>query len=345
MARAEPLRSGRKGQTVAIEERPLAAGNGAAAPDDGAVTVVTQTRVAPASYDAFAQWQQRISDVVAAFPGLEDHRVIPPRPPEQVDWVILQRFASTADALAWLRSDDRQRLLAEAQPMLVGRDDGHLVRADRSGPAESVSVIVSTRIVPGQEAAFRTWEQRIAATQARAPGFQGYRLEPPIPDVQEDWVAILRFDTDAHLQGWLGSPERRALLAEANRFTAESHVRTVRTGFDQWFRMDGAGSAPPEAWKQNMLVLLALYPVVFLFGALVQGPLLQARAGLPFWLALFVGNAVSVLILSQLVPLVSDRFGWWLRQPGGDRPRIDAAGAALVAALYLAWLLVFARWS
>ena len=76
--------------------------------------------------------------------------------------------------------------------------------------------MISTRIKPGQEAAYRQWEQRIAAAQARAPGFQGYRLEPPIPGVQDHWVVILRFDTDANLQAWLDSPERQKLLHEAD---------------------------------------------------------------------------------------------------------------------------------
>ena len=40
------------------------------------------------------------------------------------------------------------------------------------------------------------------------PGFQGYRLEPPIPGIQEDWLAVLKFDSSAHLQAWLDGPER-----------------------------------------------------------------------------------------------------------------------------------------
>ena len=44
-----------------------------------------------------------------------------------------------------------------------------------------------------------------------------------------------------------------------------------------------------------MIVLLLLYPVVFLFGALVQTPWLIGRAGLPFAVALFIGNVVSIL--------------------------------------------------
>jgi hypothetical protein len=53
-----------------------------------------------------------------------------------------------------------------------------------------------------------------------------------------------------------------------------------------------------SASRQNMLVLLMLYPVVFLFGYFVQNPLLIGRAALPFAVALFIGNVMSVVLLN-----------------------------------------------
>ena len=69
----------------------------------GAVTIVTQTRVRPESMDAFARWQSETSDTVAQFPGFNKKTVMPPSPPAQADWDILQRFASTATAVARLK--------------------------------------------------------------------------------------------------------------------------------------------------------------------------------------------------------------------------------------------------
>ena len=161
--------------------------------------------------------------------------------------------------------------------------------------------------------------------------------------MQDDWLAILRFDTEADLQAWLDSPERRKLLQEAQPFTEEFHARIARTGFDQWFPVPAAGTPPAAAWKQNMLVLLMLYPVVFLFGVFVQTPLLTGRAALPFAVALFIGNVASVLLLNYLVPWTSDRFAWWLQPVGARVWRIDVAGTALVVALYAAMVLAFWR--
>ncbi len=203
---------------------------------DPGITIVTQTRVRADATDGFARFQATISAAIAEQPGFIEQSVLPPNPPVQADWVILQRFTTADHAVAWLRSERRLALLAEAQPLLVGADDVHLVRDAAAGALPApVSAVITTRIKPGREAEFRRWEHRIAAAQARFPGFQGYRFEPPIPGVQEDWLAILRFETDAALQGWMNSPERQSLLREAEDFTERVHARIVRAGFAQWF--------------------------------------------------------------------------------------------------------------
>src|SRR5262245_45008905 len=196
----------------------------------GRVTIVTQTRVRVEQDDAFARWQAETSKIIAGFPGFVEQTVIPPSPPQQVDWVILQRFATEAQAVAWLNSQERLKRVQGAQLMLVGSDDVHIVKDGGAGALPApVAVVISTRIKPGQEAAYRRWEQRIAVAQTKAPGFQGYRFEPPIAGVQEDWLSILRFDTEEHLQAWMDSPERHALLEDANEFTEEFHSRIART--------------------------------------------------------------------------------------------------------------------
>lgn len=307
----------------------------------GPVTIVVQTRVRDGQDTAFGRWQAKISAAVAEQPDFIEQSVMPPNPPTQIDWVILQRFASAEAAKAWLRADRRQQLLAEAQDLLIGAHDVHLLRDASQGVVPApVSAVIATRVKSGQEAAFQAWEQRIARAQARSPGFQGYRFEPPIPGVQDDWLAILRFDSERNLQIWFASPERQALLQEAEPLVEEFHSRVVRTGFEQWFPGSGAAAAPP-AWKQNMVVLLLLYPVVFLFGLYVQTPLLMGWFRFPFWAALFIGNVVSVVLLNWLVPWTCKLLTWWLDPPVRKRPQFDLAGAVLMVGLYSTCLYAF----
>lgn len=314
-----------------------------ATPGTTAVTVVTQTQVQPGKEDAFAAWQTRIGNTVAGFPGFAGQTVIRPSPPTQVDWVVLQKFANSDSALAWLRSDQRQKMVREVRPILVGLDDVHLVH-DRgeSVAAPPVSAVIATKVKPGCEKAYEAWEHRIADAQAVAPGFKGYRFERPVPGEQDDYVAILQFDTEAHLQGWLDSPARRKLVEEADPLTVEYHARIARTGFDQWFTVGAApGAPPPAAWKQNMLVIAVLYPMSFAFTIWVQGPLLMSWAGLPFWLAFFIGITVGVLLLSKVLPPVSRLFDWWLSPAGRDPWKTNLAGAAVMVVLYLVALLAY----
>jgi uncharacterized protein len=306
------------------------------------VTVVTQTCVREDSVAAFTAWQKETSDLIARLPGFIEQKVMPPHPPMQVDWVILQRFVDGEAATRWLKSPERQRRLEGVAPMLVGRDDVHVVKDEAGVRPAPVSAVISTRVKAGQEEAYRSWERRIAAAQARAPGFQGYRFESPVPGVQEDFLAIVRFDTEAHLQDWLASPERRKLIEEASPLTEEFHSRIVHSGFEHWFSENAAtGTAPPAAWKMNMLVLLMLYPVVVLFGFFVGMPLFINKFGLPFPIASFLGNIVSVSATAFLVPWIAGHFGWWLRPPSATAARAGALGAAVVIASYAIMVLAF----
>ena len=306
------------------------------------VSIVTQTCVRPERADDFARWQSQTSSVIRSFPGFIEQRLLPPAPPLQVDWVILQRFASLPDAQRWLGSTERQKRIEGAAPMLVGRDDVHIVQDEAGGikPAP-VSAVISTRVLPGKEAEYRVWERKIAAAQSKAPGLQGYRFEPPVPGIQEDYVAILRFDTEANLQAWLDSPERKKLVDEAAPLTEEFHARIASAGFEQWFRDAAPAGANLPVWKMDMLVLLMLYPIVFLWSVWIGRPYLS---DLSFAVALFIGNIVSVGLTGFLVPWVAKRFGWWL-QPAGHRNALTVhfLGAGVILALYAAMIFVFWR--
>ena len=49
-----------------------------------------------------------------------------------------------------------------------------------------------------------------------------------------------------------------------------------------------------------MVVLLVLYPLVFLLNEWLQKPILVGIFGLPYWAFLFINNAVSVVLLRAL---------------------------------------------
>ena len=308
------------------------------------VSIVTQTCVRPERADDFARWQGQTSDLVAGFPGFVEQRLLPPNPPLQVDWVILQRFNTIEDAQRWLASNERQTRIEGAAPMLVGRDDVHIVRDDEGGikPAP-VSAVISTRVKPGKEVEYRAWERKIAAAQSKAPGLQGYRFEPAVPGIQESCVAILRFDSQANMEAWPNSPVRKKLVEESAPLTEEFHARMASSGFEQWFRDVAPGNKPLPVWKMDMIVLLLLYPIVFLWGFLVGTPFLQNQLNMNFAVNLFIGNIFSVTLTGFLVPWAANRLTWWLQPAAGSEMRMSLLGALLIMVVYAAMVLVFWR--
>jgi antibiotic biosynthesis monooxygenase (ABM) superfamily enzyme len=309
------------------------------------VSIVTQTRVIPGKDEAFASWQDRVSDAVAAFPGFLGQTVMPPSPPAQVDWVIMQRFRTMDDAQRWMRSSERQRLVIEIESILVGVDDIHFFLGEAGGsqPA-SVSAVISTRVPPDRESEYRAWQRLIASAESAFAGFQGVRLEPPVAGVQEDWVSIVRFDTNEHLQAWLTSAERKRLIEQSVGFNQQLNIRTVRGDLEVRFGLgESAATAAPPAWKENLVILLVLHPLAFLFAVWVLSPHLIGR-GVPVSLALFIGAVVKVVLLGYLlVPWANRALTWWLTPRAGAPPWLTAGGAALVVALYGVGLLIFSR--
>ena len=93
-------------------------------------------------------------------------------------------------------------------------------------------------------------------------------------------------------------------------------------------------------WKNSMLILLTLYPVVFFNTIFIQRPL--ALAKIPLWAALFLGSCLSVTILSILLPRVFKLFSWWL-VPTVASQTITLRGLSLVLFMYLLWLVIFSQ--
>ena len=311
--------------------------------DSSTVTIVTQTTVRADCRAAFEAWQAETSRLVSTFVGFLHQTLLPPSPPAQDYWVVMQRFNNSDSAIGWLNSPQRLERLTMVQPYLTGRADVHVVRGMADNPASApVSAIMSTRVKPGCELEYRAWEQKIAVAQTAATGLVGYRFEPPIPGVQADWLTIMRFDTQEHLQAWLDSPVRKAILAEAEPLTEGFDYRVTRSGFDQWFPIAPMGGRAAPVWKQNMVVLLMLFPVSFLFGHFVSTPLLIRMLGFPFPIALLVSNISGILILNQLVPWASKQFAWWLSPaPGAGRAGRTARGILLIAVMLVILAAVF----
>jgi uncharacterized protein len=308
--------------------------------DKQTATVVTNTRVREGHDGEFEAWQSRMNEVVSRFDGFVSREVLRPRPPDQLDWVIIQRFERPEQLKAWLESPERAEMLTQITAALDGADAvnvfvGH--EAEERGTEGPVTAMIMTQVMPGQEQQFERWHARVKERQSKFPGFLGCEVQPPMGTFQQEWVTLLRFDSAGHLDAWLQSDERAKLLREADEIIDRSDERRVRTSFEGWFKF-GADNKPPPSWKQAAIVLLCLFPVVILEITFLN-PILAWMNVAP---ATFIANVISVGVLTwPLIPLASRAVGWWLSPSPGAEKAVRWRGVALLVCLYAVSIVFF----
>ncbi len=303
-------------------------------------TAVTAVQVRQGEEGAFTGWLTQLNKTISTFPGYISAVVIPPVPPLQSDWVMVQRFQTIEELRAWLDSDARRSLLDESASLLVDEGTTNVIQGSNTelSPQDMVTEIITVSVKPGMEEAYRDWVDRIRLVEAKFPGYQGLQLQPPIPGLQENWVSLLRFDTAEHLNAWLESDARRDALREVEPFI-DKREQQVATAFSGWFTFSDAPGQAPSSWKQSMIVLLTLYPIVML-EQLFLNPLLHS---LGMAEAIFIGNLLSVAATGfVLIPLAIRAFEWWLLPGPNASSRVEAAGIALIVGLYALSIVVFA---
>ena len=93
-----------------------------------------------------------------------------------------------------------------------------------------ITMVMVTDIKPGREADYRAWADRIQKVQATYPGYIGSFVQPP-QQGETGWTTVLRFESAAHLEGWLKSDARAALVKESEDLVRGFHAQRVEPRF------------------------------------------------------------------------------------------------------------------
>ena len=300
------------------------------APADAA-TLLAKFHLRSGAEEEFTAWQAQALTRAAGFEGFLNSEITPAATGAG-DWTVALRFASTANLEAWRQSPTWRRLIGEAQGFLA-RNSSIEMEIKEAGRDGGVVEVIVTKVKPGKEAEYREWETRIQQAQSKFPGYLGSYVQPASsPEV--GWTTLMRFESSAKLEKWLGSKERAALIAEAQPLIDYVHLQRVDSSFPGWFPTDPATNKGPPNWKAAMLVLLGLFPIVMLETRFLS-PLLHS---LNSSLAMFIGNVISVALTTWLtMPLFIKAFGWWLfPKDKATQGRVDLLGTAILFGLFAA---------
>ena len=181
-----------------------------------------------------------------------------------------------------------------------------------------VTVLYSRRVKPGREAAFEAWAHGIVAASRQFPGHLGASVLD-VPGSREYHI-LFSFADRKSLRAWLDSEERRRWLARVGELIEADQGLQQLTGLETWFKLPGSNvptMKPPPRWKMWLVSIIAVYPLVLAFQALV----VPRMAGLPFPLrALMFPLVLLTLMTFVVMPVVTRVLRRWL---GPDKTKVQ----------------------
>jgi antibiotic biosynthesis monooxygenase (ABM) superfamily enzyme len=303
-----------------------------------AAILTTKLAIKPDNIVDFADWQSHFNAGIAAYPGFVSLEILSPVLPEQPKWLLVQRFYSSQDLANWRQSEIRHDFMAKLEKYLVSKDTFEEVISTNAGIQGGITEVFITQVVPENEKAFRKWIAKIHCAEAKFPGFRGVYVQSPTPGSSANWITLLQFDTPEHLDCWLNSPERQKVLSEAQALISVMESHRMISPYAGWFASIAQTAVLPPVWKQTMLVLLVLFPIV-VFELKYLGLLTE---GLNPSLGTFIGNAISVSLISwPMMPIALSFLGWWLIPKAEHSRRDTLVGLLIVIVLYLIEIALF----
>jgi len=184
------------------------------------------------------------------------------------------------------------------------------------GAAGAVTATVTRQVKPGHEAAYEEFLAGISGAAKAFPGYLGEEVFRPADGAGGEYRIVYRFDSSAHLRGWLDSGERAAWLNRAEPHVVGPMRTQFLTGLEGWFTLPAQpGAPPPSAYKMAVLTWVTIFPLITLV-VVVSAPLI---GGLPLVPRLAVTTLVTVSLMTWVVmPRVTRLLHRWL-YPGRRR--------------------------
>lgn len=304
-------------------------------------TYVVKIQTIPNMTANFLNWQSKFRSQISQASGFSSLEIQTPFPAQSNTWLLSLRFASKKYLDSWLKSSQYTTLLNDLISENIVTNQ-HSISEENSSTASNssgVTEIYVTLVDKTKLMEFHEWREKIHKIESTFPGFQKVFVQAPDPGKTEGaWITLLQFDRLDNLENWLSSPQRKAMLKESEGFVNHKETHQLLSSFGGWFNESPLPITP--RWKQTMLILVVLYPIVmtqYLYLAdhlTFLGPSLKT----------FVENVICVSLLSwPLLPMVIYILKWWLELKSDFAKNLLGCGILLLA--YAIEIMIFFKLS
>ena len=208
------------------------------------------------------------------------------------------------------------------------------------------SAVIEHIVSKSKQTAFRQWHQSLVLSMQKAEGY--IQIDSPEPLECKNgvlkWYSVMHFDSPDHLNDWLNSCDRKELMKTGQQFFETYRFKSFTTGLEGWFSNQSGTemtSLGPSAWKQALIVVLGLYPVVFLQSKLFES--LGVMQSWSFANSMIVNLFITTIILTWFVmPQITRPLGFWLKPAYAlSKVKTELMGVSAIILAMVAMVLLF----
>ncbi len=292
----------------------------------------------PVGTEEFEEWVAALRADGQAAAGFVES-IVSVHEDDRLDLAVAVTFHAEATLNAWLDGESRARVLADGASRGIHRASSDLVIVEGELTPPGVAVFRHD-VAAGRDGEFTAAELELTTASGRFAGYEGTTVFPQ--DASGQWMSLIRFRTERLLLAWMESPQRvDALSSLRSTLTREFSTASHTTPFGTTVRIENGKTKLTPSWKSAMLVLMVLYPTVMLISRFL-GPHFT-RLGAQPWLSMWLSEVASVSALQWLLmPFAARRMRTWLDPVDGAALGVTVRGAAIVGAVYVLTLTVFA---
>ena len=256
-----------------------------------------------------------------------------------LDLAVAVTFRAETALHAWLDGESRAQVLADGASRGIHRASSDLVIVEGELTPPGVAVFRHD-VASGRDREFSSAQRELTMVSGRFSGYEGTTVFPAGTSGQ--WMSMIRFRTEKLLSAWMESRQRvEALSPLRSTLTREFSTASHTTPFGTTVRIENGKTELTPSWKSAMLVLMVLYPTVMLISRFL-GPHLTQLGAQP-WLSMWLSEVASVSALQWLLmPFAARRMRRWLDPVDGAAVGVTVRGAAIVGAVYVVTLTIFA---
>lgn len=169
------------------------------------------------------------------------------------------------------------------------------------------TLVIQHHVSLSAKSEYESWLTKVAHEGQRFKGHLGASVIRPLGD--GPYTIVVRFAAQDRLSHWIGSEVRKRLVMEAQPFFHAVERLESQTGGAFWFTPQAAKPARPKPFKQFLVTLAAIYPLITAVPWALQ-PLLAAAPHLAH--PLLVKFMTAVIVVFLMVYIVMPRCMRWL---------------------------------